>query len=144
MRDQQLEYSTLLKGTRCWPAADSNLGPLDSESSAVTARPRAPLYLCPTFVCCIVTFIDRPTRFKKSQFFYWVCKCPRGGGHLYFNLDIILVKGLSKHTLNTYFSGMIFFFQYTGIEMVNIKRSTLSIPVQIFSKNPRGKYPFLR
>ena len=28
------------------------------------------------------------------------------GGHLYFRLDIILVKGLSKHTLNTYFSGM--------------------------------------
>ena len=27
-------------------------------------------------------------------------------GHLYFRLDIILVKGLSKHTLNTYFSGM--------------------------------------
>ena len=29
-----------------------------------------------------------------------------GGGHLYFRLDIIRVKGLSKHTLNTYFSGM--------------------------------------
>ena len=29
-----------------------------------------------------------------------------GGGHLYLRLDIILVKGLSKHTLNTYFSGM--------------------------------------
>ena len=29
-----------------------------------------------------------------------------GGGHLYFRLDIILVKGLSKHTLNTHFSGM--------------------------------------
>ena len=28
------------------------------------------------------------------------------GGHLYFRLDIILVKGLSKHTLNTHFSGM--------------------------------------
>ena len=28
------------------------------------------------------------------------------GGHLYFRLDIILVKGLSKHTLNAYFSGM--------------------------------------
>ena len=27
------------------------------------------------------------------------------GGHLYFRLDIILVKALSKHTLNTYFSG---------------------------------------
>ena len=30
----------------------------------------------------------------------------RGGGHLYFRLDIILVKGLSKHNLNAYFSGM--------------------------------------
>ena len=29
-----------------------------------------------------------------------------GGGHLYLRLDITLVKGLSKHTLNTYFSGM--------------------------------------
>ena len=28
------------------------------------------------------------------------------GGHLYFRLDIIRVKGFSKHTLNTYFSGM--------------------------------------
>ena len=27
------------------------------------------------------------------------------GGHMYFRQDIILVKGLSKHTLNTYFSG---------------------------------------
>ena len=30
----------------------------------------------------------------------------RGHGRLYFRLDIILVKGLSKHTLNMYFSGM--------------------------------------
>ena len=29
-----------------------------------------------------------------------------GGGNLYFRLDIILVKGLSKHTLNTYFLSM--------------------------------------
>ena len=28
------------------------------------------------------------------------------GAHLYFRLDIILVKGLSKHTLNEYFSGV--------------------------------------
>ena len=28
------------------------------------------------------------------------------GGHLYFRLNMILVKGLSKHTLNTYFSGI--------------------------------------
>ena len=31
---------------------------------------------------------------------------PPRGGHLYFRLDIILVKGFSKHTVNTYFSGM--------------------------------------
>ena len=31
---------------------------------------------------------------------------PGGGGHLYFRLDIILIIGLSKNTLNTYFSGM--------------------------------------
>ena len=30
----------------------------------------------------------------------------RGEGHLYFKLDIILIKRLSKHTLNMYFSGM--------------------------------------
>ena len=29
-----------------------------------------------------------------------------GGGHLYVRLDIIFIKGLSKHTLNMYFSGM--------------------------------------
>ena len=29
-----------------------------------------------------------------------------GGSHLYFRLDIILVKGLSKHILITYFPGM--------------------------------------
>ena len=28
-------------------------------------------------------------------------KYPGGGGHLYFRLDIIRVKGFSKHTLNT-------------------------------------------
>ena len=32
-------------------------------------------------------------------------KLSRGGGHLHFRLDIILVKGLSKHNLNMYFSG---------------------------------------
>ena len=36
----------------------------------------------------------------------WEGVVPGGGGDLYFRLDIILVKGLSKQTLNTYFSGM--------------------------------------
>ena len=40
---------------------------------------------------------------SKSPLF--LSKIP-GGGHLYFRLDIIRVKGLSKHTLNTYFSCM--------------------------------------
>ena len=40
-----------------------------------------------------------------KQFSIWFLQ-GSGGGHLYFRLDIILVKGLSKHTLNTYFSGM--------------------------------------
>ena len=34
------------------------------------------------------------------------CLTPPPGGHLYFRLDIILVKELSKHTLITYFLGM--------------------------------------
>ena len=41
---------------------------------------------------------------------YWrkhSCRVLSGGrGYLYIRLDIILVKGLSKHTLNTYFTGI--------------------------------------
>ena len=33
-------------------------------------------------------------------------KGPGRGGDLYFRLGIILIKGLSKHTLNRYFSGI--------------------------------------
>ena len=41
--------------------------------------------------------------FQKFQ----VNRIPCGGGeHLYFRLYIILVKGLSKDTLDRYFSGM--------------------------------------
>ena len=62
-----------------------------------------------------------PTGFQKSLELWkdqnWFCGLKLGswgqifikisrGGHLYFRLDIIRVKGLSKHTLNTYFSGM--------------------------------------
>ena len=39
------------------------------------------------------------------------------GGHLYFRLDIILVKRLSKHTLNTYFSGMKIDPKYAVLQM---------------------------
>ena len=49
------------------------------------------------------------TRVEKMlrQGHKWPLKLISGGGgrHLYFTLDIILIKGLSKHTLNTYFSG---------------------------------------
>ena len=37
-----------------------------------------------------------------------------GGGHMYFRLDIILVKELWKHTLNMYFSGMKIGKKYTS------------------------------
>ena len=58
------------------------------------------------------------TQQAVSKYHYWeigmgprctLCsifgQLPRGG-HIYFRLAIILVKGLSKHTLNTYFLGM--------------------------------------
>ena len=46
---------------------------------------------------------------KVGQLYFLTIKNsdnPPGGGHLYFKLDIILIKGLSKHTLNTYSSGI--------------------------------------
>ena len=49
-----------------------------------------------------------------------------GGGHLYFRLDIIRVKGLSKHTLNTYFSGMKIDPKYAFCVFLNL--SVISIP----------------
>ena len=62
------------------------------------------------------------------------------GGNLYFRLDIILVKGLSKHTLNTYFSGKkidpkyAFFacvflnFPYVLSKIVNMTKNTPFFP----------------
>ena len=51
--------------------------------------------------------------FIPEKYVFRVCLCVAApnqavhpGGHWYFKLDIVLVKGLSKHTLNTYFSGM--------------------------------------
>ena len=41
-----------------------------------------------------------PLLYQRGTFDY--CNQSQGG-HLYFGVDIILVKGLSKHTLNTYF-----------------------------------------
>ena len=54
----------------------------------------------------------RPLAENPMKIVWLVAEIQRGGGgggggdHLYFKLDIILVKGLSKHTLNTYFWGM--------------------------------------
>ena len=42
----------------------------------------------------------------ETWIFCRYCQITARGGHLYFRLDIIRVKGFSKHTLNTYFSGM--------------------------------------
>ena len=56
---------------------------------------------------------ERPIQIAFSTVVCCLCKrvniwlyLPPSGGHLYFRLDIILVKGLTKHTQNTYFSGM--------------------------------------
>ena len=54
----------------------------------------------------------------------------RGGGNLYFRLDIILVKGLSKHTLNTYFPGMKIDPKYAFLQAFSL--ICLSCPVQDF------------
>ena len=48
-----------------------------------------------------------------------------GGEHLYFRLDIILVKGLSKRTLNTYFSDVkidpkYVFFAYVFVNLCHV------------------------
>ena len=63
----------------------------------------------------------------------------RGGGHLYFRLDIILVKGLSKHTLNTYFSGMKIDPKYAFLHAVFL--ICPSCPFQNMSLWPKT-YPF--
>ena len=39
------------------------------------------------------------------------------GGGLYFRLDIILIKGISKHTLNMYFSGLKIDPKYTFLHV---------------------------
>ena len=53
---------------------------------------------------------------------------PGGGGHLYFRLDIILVKGLSKHTLNTYFSGVKLYPKYVFLQAFFLILSIMSFP----------------
>ena len=50
------------------------------------------------------------------------------GGHLYFRLDIIRVKGLSEHTLNTYFSGMKIDPKYAFLHAFFFILSVMSFP----------------
>ena len=50
------------------------------------------------------------------------------GGALYFRLDIILVKGLSKHTLNTYFSGMKTNPKYAFLLVIFLNLCIMSFP----------------
>ena len=50
------------------------------------------------------------------------------GGHLYFRLDIFLVKGISKHTLNTYFSGMKIDPKYAFLHAFFFNLSVMSFP----------------
>ena len=57
----------------------------------------------PDFLC-VVFKINTWRRHNVDNRTFFMTLVP--GGHLYFRLDIILVKELLKHTLNTYFSGM--------------------------------------
>ena len=50
------------------------------------------------------------------------------GGHLYFRLDIIRIKGLSKHTLNTYFAGMKIDPKYVFLHAFFFNLSVMSFP----------------
>ena len=53
---------------------------------------------------------------------------PPPGGHLYFRLDIILKKGRSKHTLNTYFSGTKIHPKYSFLHAFFLICVSLSFP----------------
>ena len=51
-----------------------------------------------------------------------------GGGHLYFRLDIIRVKGLSKRTLNMYFPGMKIDLKYAFLHAFFFNLYIMSFP----------------
>ena len=63
------------------------------------------------------------------------------GGHLYFRLDIILVKGHSKHILNMYFSGMKIDRKYVFLQVFFL--ICLSCLFQNLSRWPKT-HPFLK
>ena len=71
----------------------------------------------------------------------WTQKTTPGGGHLYFRLDIIRVKGLSKHTLNTYFAGMKIDPKYAFLHAFFFNLSVMSFPKFVIWPKP---YPFFQ
>ena len=76
-------------------------------------------------VLSICSFIDLfPCYLCIYLFIYLFAR----GDHLYFRLDIIRVKGLSKHTLNTYFSGMKIDPKYAFLHAFFFNLSVMSIP----------------
>ena len=66
-----------------------------------------------------------------------------GGGHLYFRLDIIRVKGLSKHTLNTYFAGMIINPKYAFLHAFFFNLSVMSFPKFVIRPKTYPFFPIL-
>ena len=64
----------------------------------------------------------------QSTFFSGCGARSGGGGHLYFRLDVILVKGLSKHTLNTYFSSMKIDPKYSFLHAFFLNLCVMSFP----------------
>ena len=62
---------------------------------------KEPSFTCVCYNILIVQFPEYGAAVSKFGLIHGVW-----GGTLYVRLDIILVKGLSKHTLNTCFSGM--------------------------------------
>ena len=65
----------------------------------------------------------------------WYSECSPGG-HLYFRLDITLIKGFSKHTLNTYFSGMKIEPKYVFLHVFFLNLCVMSFPKYvIMTKN---------
>ena len=63
-------------------------------------------------------------------------------GHLYFRLDIILVKGLSKHTLNTYFPGMKIDPKYAFLHAFFL--ICPSCPLKICQYDKKKTHPFFQ
>ena len=77
---------------------------------------------------------------------YFADENDNNAGH-YFSKNGLEMGWFSHTTYDRVCFFFFFFFflvQYTGIEMINILKSTLSIPVKIFSKNPPRPASLLR